>query len=60
MLKQIDSAPPVIQKIFDSVKSDMIDELWDSPDDIQAHYQEQSEYEKLLFAVTNILAETNE
>ena len=48
MLKQIDSAPPKVQKIFDSVKNDMNDELWDSPDDIQAHYQEQAEYEKLL------------
>ena len=48
MLKQIDSAPPIVQKIFDSVKHDMNDELWDSPDDIQAHYQEEKEYEKLL------------
>ena len=48
MLKQIDSAPPVIQKIFDGVRNDMTNELWDSPEDIQAHYQEQSEYEKLL------------
>ena len=48
MMKQIDSAPPSVQKIFDSVKNDMVDELWDSPEDIQAHYQEQKEYEKLL------------
>ena len=48
MVKQIDSAPPLVQKIFDSVKNDMVDELWDSPGDIQAHYQEQKEYEKLL------------
>jgi tRNA A37 methylthiotransferase MiaB len=48
MMKQIDSAPPLVQKIFDSVKNDMVDELWDSPEDIQAHYQEQEEYEKLL------------
>ena len=48
MMKQIDSAPPLVQKIFDSVKNDMVDELWDSPEDIQAHYQEQKEYEKLL------------
>ena len=48
MMKQIDSAPPLVQKIFDGVKNDMVDELWDSPEDIQAHYQEQEEYEKLL------------
>ena len=48
MMKQIDSAPPLVQKIFDSVKNDVTDELWDSPEDIQTHYQEQEEYEKLL------------
>jgi hypothetical protein len=48
MLKQIDSAPVPVQKIFQSVKHDMIDELWDSPEDIQTHYQEPKEYEKLL------------
>ena len=48
MMKQIDSASPSVQKIFDSVKNDMVDELWDSPEDIQTHYQEQEEYEKLL------------
>jgi hypothetical protein len=48
MMKQIDSAPSIIQKIFQSVKMDMVDELWDSPEDIQIHYQEPEEYEKLL------------
>jgi len=48
MMKQIDSSPPSVQKIFDSVKNDVTDELWDSPEDIQTHYQEQEEYEKLL------------
>ena len=48
MMKQIDSAPSIIQKIFQSVKTDMVDELWDSPEDIQTHYQEPKEYEKLL------------
>ena len=48
MMKQIDSSPPSAQKIFDSVKNDVTDELWDSPEDIQTHYQEQEEYEKLL------------
>lgn len=48
MLKQIDSAPVQVQKIFQSVKHDMIDELWDSPEDIQTHYQEPKEYKKLL------------
>ena len=48
MMKQIDSAPPLVQKIFESFKNDTVEELWDSPEDIQAHYQEQEEYEKLL------------
>ena len=48
MVKQIDSAPPIIQKIFESFKNDTVEELWDSPEDIQAHYQEKGEYEKLL------------
>ena len=48
MVKQIDSAPPIIQKTFESFKNDTVEELWDSPEDIQAHYQEQAEYEKLL------------
>ena len=48
MMKQIDSAPPLVQKIFASVKNDMVNELWDSSEDIQVHYQEQKEYEKLL------------
>ena len=48
MMKQIDSASPSVQKIFASVKDDMVDELWDSAEDIQVHYQEQKEYEKLL------------
>ncbi len=48
MVKQIDSAPPIVQKIFESFKNDTVEELWDSPEDIQAHYQEKQEYEKLL------------
>ena len=61
MMKQIDSAPPLVQKIFDSVKNDMVDELWDSPEDIQAHYQEQEEYEKLLSgeAARNVMQHHN-
>jgi len=52
MVKQIDSAPPIIQKTFESFKNDTVEELWDSPEDIQAHYQEQAEYEKLLSGET--------
>tara|TARA_B100001750_G_scaffold219346_1_gene206166 strand:+ start:7 stop:1452 length:1446 start_codon:yes stop_codon:yes gene_type:complete len=48
MMRQIDSAPPLVQKIFESVKNDMINELWDSSEDIQVHYQEEEEYKKLL------------
>jgi len=48
MVKQIDSASPIVQKTFESFKNDTVEELWDSPEDIQAHYQEKQEYEKLL------------
>ena len=33
----------MVQKIFESVKNDMINELWDSSEDIQVHYQEEEE-----------------
>tara|TARA_B110000263_G_C15084259_1_gene407789 strand:- start:13 stop:600 length:588 start_codon:yes stop_codon:yes gene_type:complete len=48
MVKQIDSASPIVQKTVESFKNDTVEELWDSPEDIQAHYQEKQEYEKLL------------
>ena len=61
MMKEVDAAPPKIQKIFDSFKNDTIDELWDSAEDIQLHYQEQEEYEKLLSgeAARNVIQHHN-
>ena len=61
MMKEVDAASPKIQKIFDSFKNDTISELWDSAEDIQLHYQEQEEYEKLLSgeAARNVMQHHN-
>lgn len=48
MVKQRNVAPSSIQKVFESFKQKTIEELWDSPDDIYSHYQDEGEYEKLL------------
>ena len=37
-----------IQKIFNRFRQLTINELWDSPEELEAHYQSDSEYQKLL------------
>ena len=44
----IDSAPKSIQNIFKRFKDATINELWDTPEEIIANYQKDSEYKKLL------------
>ena len=44
----IGSAPKSIQNIFKQFKDSTINELWDTPEEIIANYQKDSEYEKLL------------
>jgi len=44
----IDSAPKSIQNVFRRFKDTTINELWDSPEEIIANYQKDSEYQKLL------------
>jgi len=44
----IDSAPKSIQNVFKRFRDTTIGELWDSPEEIVANYQKDSEYQKLL------------
>ena len=44
----INSAPKSIQNIFKRFKDATINELWDTPEEIIANYQKDSEYKKLL------------
>ena len=48
MLKSIDHAPKNIQEVFKQFKQDTITELWDTPEEIEKNYQNESEYKKLL------------
>jgi len=45
---EIYSAPKSIQNVFKRFKDTTIGELWDSPEEIVANYQKDSEYQKLL------------
>ena len=44
----INSAPKSIQNIFNQFKNATINELWNTPEEIIANYQKDSEYQKLL------------
>lgn len=48
MLKKADAAPMVIRKIFDQFRQSTRDELWDSPEQIEAHFQDDNEFSKLM------------
>ena len=48
MLKNINSSSKQIQELFERFKQDTINELWDSPEEIEKNYQSDVEYEKLL------------
>lgn len=39
---------PNIKKIFDQLKQLSKDELWDSPEELESHYQNETEFQKLL------------
>ena len=40
-----------IKKLFDRFRKSTIDELWDSPEEIERNYQDDAEYQKLLDGV---------
>ena len=48
MLKNINLTSKNIQEVFRRFKHDTITELWDSPEEIEKNYQNDSEYKKLL------------
>ena len=48
MLKNRDSAPKNIHDVLKSVRKTMINELWDSAEEIEAYYQNEKNYQKLL------------
>ena len=48
MLKSINLASKNLQELFNQFKQDTITELWDSPEEIEKNYQNESEYKKLL------------
>ena len=39
---------PHVDKIFKEFRQLTIDELWDTPEELEAHYQNENEYQKLL------------
>ena len=47
-LKQKNSAPNEIIEVFNKFKKSTIEELWDSPEDIQNSFQSDENYQKLL------------
>ena len=48
MLKNQDSAPKNIRDVLKSVRETSINELWDSVEEIEAYYQDEKNYQKLL------------
>ena len=48
MFNNLNSAPDCITKLCNDYRRATIDELWDSSEEILAHYQQESEFEKLL------------
>jgi len=47
ILKNQNNSHPKIKNAFESFRNATIDELWDSPKDIEDHFQNEVEYEKL-------------
>lgn len=47
-------APENIKSVFQKFRQDTIDELWDSPEELIAHYQKEEEYKKLLDGTAGI------
>lgn len=47
-IKRLNTAHPNVQHVFNLYKKATIEELWDSPQAIEKHYQDDAEYKKLL------------
>jgi len=48
IMKQVDSSPEIVRSVFKRFKEATINELWNSPEELIANYQKDSEYQKLL------------
>ncbi|KFM15057.1 Anaerobic magnesium-protoporphyrin IX monomethyl ester oxidative cyclase protein [Marine Group I thaumarchaeote SCGC AAA799-O18] len=48
IFKSVNLAPKNLQELFEQFKQSTINELWDSPEEIEKNYQNESEYKKLL------------
>lgn len=46
--KNLEYAPSSIKQIFKEFENATINELWDSPEEIENHYQNEKEYQKLV------------
>jgi radical SAM superfamily enzyme YgiQ (UPF0313 family) len=47
-VKRLKTAHPSVQHVFDLYKTATMNELWDSPEEIEQHYQDDKEYQKLV------------
>ena len=48
IFKSVNLAPKNLQELFEQFKQITVNELWDSPEEIEKNYQNESEYKKLL------------
>lgn len=53
-IKSLNNASKNIQNVFESYKNSTINELWNSPEEIENHIQNEDEYQKLLDGKTGI------
>ena len=53
-IKELPNAPKRVQEIFDKFNHATIDELWNSPEEIENFYQDNENYNKLLRGETGI------
>ncbi len=47
-IKRLNTSHPNIRYVFDLYKKATIGELWNTPEDLEKHYQDEKEYQKLL------------
>ena len=48
IIQNLDKSPKNVQDVFMKFKNETINELWDSPEEIESFYQNEKEYQKLL------------
>jgi radical SAM superfamily enzyme YgiQ (UPF0313 family) len=53
-LKQESQAPDTVKKCIEGFRNATIKELWDSPEEVERHYQKDENYQKLLDGIDGI------